>query len=76
MTPLRPEPEGYYEVVVADQNYWGQMIILPELDEDLLRECEVETFALVGPGTDLKFVRCRDLLSTFPSTFELAFVSN
>jgi protein subunit release factor A len=26
------------------------MIILPELDEDLLRECEVETFRSGGPG--------------------------
>ncbi len=28
----------------------GQMIILPESDEDLLRECEVETFRSSGPG--------------------------
>jgi ribosome-associated protein len=27
-----------------------KMIILPELDEDLLRECEVETFRSSGPG--------------------------
>ena len=27
-----------------------QMIILPESDEDLLRECEVETFRSSGPG--------------------------
>ena|SRR5205085_2936868 len=26
------------------------MIILPEADEDLLRECEVETFRASGPG--------------------------
>jgi len=26
------------------------MIILPQLDEDLLRECEVETFRSSGPG--------------------------
>ena len=26
------------------------MILLPELDEDLLRECEVETFRSSGPG--------------------------
>ena|SRR6185369_1604360 len=26
------------------------MIVLPELDEDLLRECEVETFRSSGPG--------------------------
>ena len=26
------------------------MIILPELDEDLLRQCEVETFRSSGPG--------------------------
>jgi peptide chain release factor 2 len=26
------------------------MIILPEFDEDLLRECEVETFRSSGPG--------------------------
>jgi ribosome-associated protein len=26
------------------------MIILPETDEDLLRECEVETFRSSGPG--------------------------
>ena len=26
------------------------MIILPELDEDLLRECEVKTFRSSGPG--------------------------
>jgi len=26
------------------------MIILPESDEDLLRECEVETFRASGPG--------------------------
>ena len=26
------------------------MIILPETDEDLLRECEVETFRASGPG--------------------------
>ena len=26
------------------------MIILPESDEDLLRECEVETFRSSGPG--------------------------
>ena len=26
------------------------MIILPELDEDLLRQCEVETFRASGPG--------------------------
>lgn len=26
------------------------MIILPELDDDLLRECEVETFRSSGPG--------------------------
>ena len=26
------------------------MIILPELDEDLLRECEVDTFRSSGPG--------------------------
>ena len=26
------------------------MIILPEADEDLLRECEVETFRSSGPG--------------------------
>jgi ribosome-associated protein len=26
------------------------MIILPELDEELLRECEVETFRSSGPG--------------------------
>jgi protein subunit release factor B len=28
----------------------GQMIILPESDEDLLRECEVGTFRSSGPG--------------------------
>src|SRR5215217_1143867 len=28
----------------------NQMIILPESDEDLLRECEVETFRSSGPG--------------------------
>src|SRR5215204_5672289 len=28
----------------------GQMIILPESDEDLLRECEVDTFRSSGPG--------------------------
>jgi protein subunit release factor B len=27
-----------------------KMIILPELDEDLLRECEVKTFRSSGPG--------------------------
>jgi len=27
-----------------------EMIILPELDEDLLRDCEVETFRSSGPG--------------------------
>jgi ribosome-associated protein len=27
-----------------------EMIILPESDEDLLRECEVETFRSSGPG--------------------------
>jgi len=27
-----------------------KMIILPELDEDLLRECEIETFRSSGPG--------------------------
>ena len=27
-----------------------KMIILPELDEDLLRECEVDTFRSSGPG--------------------------
>jgi len=26
------------------------MIVLPELDEDLLRECEVDTFRSSGPG--------------------------
>ena len=26
------------------------MIILPEADEDLLRECEIETFRASGPG--------------------------
>ena len=26
------------------------MVILPELDEDLLRECEVQTFRSSGPG--------------------------
>jgi len=26
------------------------MIVLPELDEELLRECEVETFRSSGPG--------------------------
>jgi protein subunit release factor B len=26
------------------------MIILPESDDDLLRECEVETFRASGPG--------------------------
>jgi protein subunit release factor B len=28
----------------------GPMVILPETDEDLLRECEVETFRASGPG--------------------------
>ena len=28
----------------------GTVIILPDLDEDLLRECEVETFRSSGPG--------------------------
>ena len=28
----------------------AQMIILPEADEDLLRECEIETFRASGPG--------------------------
>ena len=27
-----------------------KMIILPESDEDLLRECEIETFRASGPG--------------------------
>jgi len=27
-----------------------KMIILPELDEDLLRECELQTFCSSGPG--------------------------
>ena len=29
------------------------MIILPESDEDLLRECDVETFRSSGPGGQL-----------------------
>lgn len=28
----------------------GRMIILPEAEEDLLRECKVETFRSSGPG--------------------------
>jgi peptide chain release factor 1 len=28
----------------------GEMILLPESDEDLLRECEVDTFRSSGPG--------------------------
>jgi peptide chain release factor 2 len=28
----------------------GEMIVLPEADEDLLRECEVDTFRSSGPG--------------------------
>ncbi len=32
---------------IGDPN---RMIKLPELDEDLLRECEVETFRSSGPG--------------------------
>jgi ribosome-associated protein len=31
-------------------NFKDRMIILPETDEDLLRECEVETFRSSGPG--------------------------
>jgi len=49
-TFLRPELAAIMKVVVADHNYWGQMIILPESDEDLLRECEIETFRSSGPG--------------------------
>src|ERR1700692_4692090 len=31
-------------------NREAKMILLPESDEDLLRECEVETFRASGPG--------------------------
>jgi ribosome-associated protein len=30
--------------------YEAKMILLPESDEDLLRECEIETFRSSGPG--------------------------
>ena len=32
------------------EQYHGRMIFLPESDEDLLRECEVDTFRSSGPG--------------------------
>jgi protein subunit release factor B len=32
------------------QDYKVAMILLPETDEDLLRECEVDTFRSSGPG--------------------------
>jgi peptide chain release factor 2 len=38
------------KVVLAEHNLRSPMIILPETDEDLLRECEVETFRSSGPG--------------------------
>ncbi|HEX7773267.1 MAG TPA: peptide chain release factor-like protein [Pyrinomonadaceae bacterium] len=38
------------KVVVEDHNSNRPMIILPETDEGLLRECEVETFRASGPG--------------------------
>src|SRR5215203_5094926 len=38
---LRPAAVSYHQ---------SGMIILPEADEDLLRECEVDTFRSSGPG--------------------------
>src|SRR4051794_30851283 len=42
---LPPERLVHYNAVRL-----SQMIILPESDEDLLRECEVQTFRSSGPG--------------------------
>lgn len=41
---------GYYESSCYRSQLLRLMIRLPESDEDLLRECEVETFRSSGPG--------------------------
>jgi protein subunit release factor B len=37
-------------VRIRTERWWSNMIILPESDEDLLRECELDTFRASGPG--------------------------
>jgi len=43
---VKPDEHG----LITSVTRLSQMINLPELDEDLLRECEVETFRSSGPG--------------------------
>src|SRR3989454_11967167 len=40
----------YHDVAVFHLNSGTFMITLPESDEELLRECEVDTFRSSGPG--------------------------
>jgi protein subunit release factor B len=40
----------YYEFEIHIRDHEADMILLPESDEDLLRECEVDTFRSSGPG--------------------------
>jgi protein subunit release factor B len=40
----------YHEFEVHDLDHEADMISLPASDEDLLRECEVDTFRSSGPG--------------------------
>ena len=40
----------YHEFEVRDLDHEADMISLPASDEDLLRECEVDTFRSSGPG--------------------------
>jgi len=40
----------YHEWEVHDLDHEADMILLPASDEDLLRECEVDTFRSSGPG--------------------------
>jgi peptide chain release factor 2 len=42
--------EAFEAQALLDNTSWYLMIRLPESDEDLLRECEVETFRSSGPG--------------------------
>src|SRR5258707_5027310 len=55
---LKPGPSAQVQVRSSfrtlkarnDRGYGANMILLPESDEDLLRECEVDTFRSSGPG--------------------------
>lgn len=43
--------EGNIAIIAQHENHVGiHMIKLPESDDELLRECEVETFRASGPG--------------------------